>query len=56
MMLLDHEDRRVVLSAIMRKAVESAGLVSNPTISVAKKNIIVKSVQCKGYVFLRRRG
>ena len=41
MMLLDHEDRRVVLSAIMRKAVESAGLVSNPTISVAKKNIIV---------------
>jgi hypothetical protein len=41
MMLLDHEDRRVVLSAVMRKAVESAGLVSNPNISVAKKNIMV---------------
>lgn len=40
-MLLDHEDRRVVLSAVMRKAVESAGLVSNPTISIAKKNIMV---------------
>lgn len=43
-MLFDHEDRRIIVNALMRKAAESATLVSDQRISIARRNILATSI------------
>lgn len=44
MMLFDHEDRRVIMSAVMRKASESASLVSNDSLPLSKRNTLASAI------------